>query len=213
MCHALSEASGQPCTITNCTQCSLDHELDTMDTNGPFLQTASDPSDRYRFKKAKRDSSRFSRARQKRLSLVDSDKTGSSGLARGREIRTSLKNLHPSVIEETENLHRRLHGTHLGDKTPQATRPRTAQSSTCNNSITLQNTSSPQSVRFLAPERVKSASYQTRTSMFQDRFSALMASTLPSLGLTTETTKNKKRSRSAASKPKQKISVDKFSPI
>lgn len=237
MCHALSEASNQSCNVTNCTQCSLDHELNTMDTNGPTLQVNSDPSDCFSYKGTKRDSSlevtgRLSRLRQKKLSLVNNnstDETGLTGLVSGdgKSLveRTSFENLHPFLVEDTENLHRRLHGTPLNgaspqhktpqSKSPQPTRPQTTQSTSRNHTRTSQNTSSPRnrkSVRFLGPERAKSAAYHTRTSVFEDRFSPSMASTLPSLAKTSERHR-KPRNRPATSKSKQKISVDTFSPI
>jgi hypothetical protein len=194
-----------------------------MESNGFSSQIASDhPSELFKYKSAKNDSSlevtgRLSRVTQRNLSACDI--ASSTGLARqdGNLLneRSSYKNIHPSTIEDTEFLYRRLHGTRSQNINHQPTRPQTTQITSHNHINTSQHNNPPKStksVRILTPERAKSA-YHTRTSVFQDRFSTSMTSSLPSLGLTNERTQTKTRHRSATSKPKSKISVQEFSPI
>lgn len=186
--HAFHESLNEECTMPDCDQCEIDHELDTT---GFPSQILSNPHDNYNYKNAKQDSS-----------LVVTGRLSKSELHTDYHSRENFPNVSPSVLTEsvhpgtlknTEFLRRRLHNT----------RPKTSPS---------KETSLPLAEANARPlTRAKTAN-QTRNSIFKSRFSSSMTSSLPSLALTNGRAESGKN-RSPLGKPKKvTISVDEFSP-
>lgn len=200
--HALSESLNQDCTIPNCDQCLLDNELNTTSQliAGPM-------DDYYNYKSANHDPSLVVTGCLSRSRDIHSTDDHADEL---RQSKTNLQKcdsdltqtVNSTTLENTEFLRRRLHNT----------RPQTSPSK----EITASFRQSPKppysNARFSNGDRAKTAN-QTRSSVFQNRFSSSMTSSFPSLELTNERIGSRRQLPLNVKTKKVKISVDEFSPV
>lgn len=227
--HALNESLHNNCPILDCDQCLLDNELDTTGLTSHLVRDPID--DYYNYKSANYDPSLVVTGCLSRSREVNS--TNDRPLEHWRDTGVyqsdlnTTESVHPTTLENTEFLRRRLHDT----------RPQTSPSKEKTPS-SLQVPRSPkvssQKARFSNGGRAMTANH-TRSSVFQNRFSSSMTSSLPSLGLSNEgpgykgvgltneraayktfglSNERSETHRPFSTKPKKiKISVDEFSPI